>query len=907
MGIQLGSAYGKIELDASGVRSGVQQAQGALSGLRGAMQNVFSTAGGFLAANIFMKIGDTIRDAFSTGAKVTMDYQDSLNLFEATAEATGEQMTRVGEMAKTLGADMSLPATSAGDAAAAMTELVKAGLSVDETLAAAKGTLQLAAAGQLSEAAAAEIAANAINAWRNAEGEAALKGTDATRVADLLAAAANSSSGEVTDMADSLKMAAAVFAAAGIPIEDTVAVIGEMANAGIQGSDAGTSLKQMLLSLQAPSDTAKKQMDQLGISIYDAQGKMLPIKDVIANMNQALFGTSEAMVVVGGRTKEQEADLKRYQKQLASMENSIQDYSAGIKGAGLTEKARSKKLSELYYESGILRGEIANLNGVQGTATKVTKQLTQEQRNEALATIFGSDAVRAANVVLGGGVEAFDKMKTAVTREGAASELAGARMKGLRGALEGMKSQFETALLTFAEPLLGPLEEAVRGVADKIGGADVMAALQGAGADLGGALARGLTGAANFAKTLPTMIGRAVGLVAPILGTLRDTIVGVLSSPEMEAAGSMVGAGLKVFADWATTAWPIVSVTIQEVIRRIGELIQGSLLPTFTEVVAKVGAFFSTNGPLINQFLVTVGGAIANLVTLIQGAWPIVSALIGGVVDVVLGLGKAIMQMVTGDWSGAWETIKSTVSGAWEAVKTAFGALITWITGWFGTSWAGIVKLWQGNWDMLRAIVELTWNTIQTWIAVTLMNIGLKVEGELGKIRNKFDEVMNSIKEKVEGIKGTLDRFVKFIQEKVTGPLLWFVSNVLKPIQKGFEGIIGAAQFLQGVIGELIDALKKVKIPANILGHSPSPFENSLRGISAAMGELASVRVPDVIGSLGALGGATPALASTGSATGYYDYRNYSSPVNLTAQVGSELDLEVIAYRVASMIRSMQG
>lgn len=824
MAIQLGGAYGKIELDASGVRRGVGQAQSALGGLRGSMQSAFSVATGFLAANIFQKAMDGMVGAVKGGLDVAMDYQSSMNMMQAVSGATEEQMAKVGQMAKKLGADMTLPATSAGDAAGAMTELAKAGLSVDEALAAAKGTLQLAAAGQVSEAAAAEIAANAINAWRNAAGEAALTGDDAVMVADLLAGAANASSGEVTDMADSLKMASAVFAAAGIPIEDTVAAIGEMSNAGIAGSDAGTSLKQMLLSLQAPTDKSRKLMAQMGVEVYDSQGQMRDFRDIIGGFNKGLEG------------------------------------------------------------------------------------LTQEQRNQALATIFGSDAVRAANVVLGGGVEAFDKMKGAVTKEGAAAELAGARMKGLRGAIEGMKSQVETALLTLAEPMLGPLEEGMRGFADVIGGEAVMGRMGEVGAQIGQSLAKGLASAGAAMKKLPALIGRGVALVEPILTTLRDTIVKVLDSPEMAKAGSMVGAALHVFADWAETAWPVVSVTIQGVIGRIRDLIQGSLLPTFTMVVAKIGAFFSENGPLINHFLAVVGGAISQLVVAIQGAWPVIDALLGGIIDLVLGIGKSFMQMVTGDWKGAFKTMEDAQGKAWDAIKRAFGAFINWVLGWFGSSVEEIQAGWQSTWDRFGATVWLAWNSIHTQIEMTMSQIWTKIRGTLYTIQATWDRVWDGLKSAVDGLKKGLDKFVKFLEEKVSGPLLWFVTNVLKPIKRGFDDIISAAQFLLGVVDTLVNNLKKIKLPDPFNPGSPTPFELGLRGISAAMQNLAGTDIPNMQGRLAGLGGAMPALATAGGGggTGYYDYRRYESPVNVTATVASELDIETLAYRLASMIRSKQ-
>lgn len=97
---------------------------------------------------------------------VATDYQSSMNLFQAVSGATVDQMKAVDKLAIALGADMSLPATSAADAATAMTELAKAGLSVEDSLSAARGVLQLSAAGAISNARAAEIASNALNAFR---------------------------------------------------------------------------------------------------------------------------------------------------------------------------------------------------------------------------------------------------------------------------------------------------------------------------------------------------------------------------------------------------------------------------------------------------------------------------------------------------------------------------------------------------------------------------------------------------------------------------------------------------------------------------------------------------------------------------------------------------------------------
>ena len=83
-----------------------------------------------------------------------------------------------------------------------------------------------------------------------------------------------------------MQMAAAVFSAAGIPVEDMVTSIAQLANAGIAGSDAGTSLKSMMMKLQAPTLESRAAIEKLGIEIYNADGSMKGFRDVIAEVSE---------------------------------------------------------------------------------------------------------------------------------------------------------------------------------------------------------------------------------------------------------------------------------------------------------------------------------------------------------------------------------------------------------------------------------------------------------------------------------------------------------------------------------------------------------------------------------------------------------------------------------------------
>lgn len=231
-------------------------------------------------------VGTAAAGASVYAVKSAADFEQSLNVMRSVSGATGEQMVEVAAKARALGKDITLPGISAKDAAMAMVELSKAGLSVNDTLAASHGVLSLAKAGQLDTARAAEITANALNAF-------SLKGSEATRIADLLAAAANASSAGVDDLALGMQMSSASAAALKIPLQDLVTGLAMMANNGIKGSDAGTSLKTMMMALTPTTDKAREAMNQLGLKFFDAEGRFVGMRSVAEQLRTATAGLTD--------------------------------------------------------------------------------------------------------------------------------------------------------------------------------------------------------------------------------------------------------------------------------------------------------------------------------------------------------------------------------------------------------------------------------------------------------------------------------------------------------------------------------------------------------------------------------------------------------------------------------------
>lgn len=217
--------------------------------------------------------------------KMAGDFQQSLNILGSVTGATSDQMARLSETARQLGQDASLPGISAKDAAAAMTELGKAGLSVNDILTSSKGVLSLAKAGQIDVSTAATVTARALNAF-------GLEGKEAARIADLLSAGANASTASVGDMAMGLQQVGAGAASMGVSLGDTVTALSMFSNAGINGSDAGTSLKTMLARLVPQTDDAAAAMSKLGLDFFDAKGNFVGLEATSRQLQKALGGLS---------------------------------------------------------------------------------------------------------------------------------------------------------------------------------------------------------------------------------------------------------------------------------------------------------------------------------------------------------------------------------------------------------------------------------------------------------------------------------------------------------------------------------------------------------------------------------------------------------------------------------------
>lgn len=797
-GVVLGQAVLELTTDDGKFSSGLAAARGKAEGtLTGIGKTAAGVAAGIIGAQGLGGAFSFVKNSiFGLGAA----YEQELNILQAVSGASADEMRQLGSLSKALGADLTLPATSAKDAAAAMLELAKAGLSVNDVQGAAKGVLQLSAAGALSNARAAEIAANALNAF-------GLEGTEAVRIADLLAAAANRSSLEVSDAADSMQMASAVYAAAGVPIEDLVTLISELGNAGIKGSDAGTSLKQMLLQLQTPTNKAKDLMRDLGFEVYDASGNMYDMRTLVGNLQKSMSG------------------------------------------------------------------------------------LTQQERDYALGVIFGSDAVRAANVLLKEGVAGFDEMKVAVTEQGAAADLAAARNKGLKGALDGFKSAVETLQISLGNLVSGPLEWLVRKMSGAVNQIEPLSHLLKLGFDggqIGGNFSTIERAVFNFGQTM----GNVHQTVSEVLGTLGHLFKLGLEGGQI--GGDWNGWERAAFAFGKTLREDIIPAAqdvakwlrddVLPAAKKVGEWLLDPVLPAIADFVKndvwpKVSEMFTVAARIFKEDLVPAAKELApiiwnNLGDLLK--WfsdhkeAVVAVVAAFVTFKTVMTAAALVEGIIGVTTAIWGMNAAMLANPVGLLAVALAALVA----------VGILV--YKNWDDIKAAVQRFADRVQEWVGdhkalaagilLLLGPIGLviaagvylythwdELKEKAGQLKDWIVDKFNALKDGAVEKLGDLVGWVASLPGKLMDALGDLAGWLLG---KGKDLIGGLLEGAKDKAGDLLNWV--FSLPGKILDEIPDPLRVMLNiGKQIVQGLIDGVKsmLSSVTGAVGDVIGAIPDTA----------------------------------------------
>lgn len=355
-----------LEKQATSLPATLQSIGGTLDGVGDKLTNV---------GNKLLPITAGITALGGSAVKTANEFESSMSQTAGALDIPVDQMENLRELALQMGQDTIFSAKEAGEA---MTELAKGGLTEAQIEGGAlASTMDLAASSGME-------LGNAANTVVQVMGAFQLGAEDSAVAVNALAGAAAASSTDVEPLTQALSQVAAQAYNAGWNVQDTTAVLAAFADAGINGSDAGTSLKTMLQRLAAPTDKAAALIEDLGINTRDSNGYMLSASDLAQELQDKL-----------------------------------------------------------------------------GTLEPAT-------RDAAMQTIFGSDAMRAATVMMNGGSEAIEKYTAATYDMEAASRLANSQMGEGELAMEQLKGSIETALITIGTQLAPVVTDIVNGFTDLV-------------------------------------------------------------------------------------------------------------------------------------------------------------------------------------------------------------------------------------------------------------------------------------------------------------------------------------------------------------------------------------------------------------------------------------------------------
>ncbi|MFD2839328.1 phage tail tape measure protein [Populibacterium corticicola] len=405
-----------------------------------------------LLTNNAGKFGLALTAAATAAVAVSANFDKGMSKVKSTGEDARNNIDQLRAAAREAGADTAFSAT---EAAGAIEELSKAGVSASDVLSGAlAGSLDLAAAGELGVADAAGIASVAMTQFK-------LSGEQVPHVADLLAAGAGKAMGGVEDLGQALNQGGLVASQYGLSIEEAVGGLSAFANAGLLGSDAGTSFKTMLQRLTPISKESKAQFDALGISAFDSQGQFVGLANFAGQLQESM------------------------------------------------------------------------------------RDLSPEARNAAMAVMFGSDAVRAANVLYDNGADGIQNWINAVNDSGYAAKTASTMTDNLAGDLERLGGSFEDLLIGMGEDAADGLRfatQAATGLVDMLG--QIPAPVQTIGTLLAGSA--GVTGLmiSGFGKATTSVRATKDALVAMKISAQAATLTISLAT----AALSVAAMGVIVWA-----------------------------------------------------------------------------------------------------------------------------------------------------------------------------------------------------------------------------------------------------------------------------------------------------------------------------------------------------------------------
>ncbi|MEB7428726.1 phage tail tape measure protein [Enterococcus lactis] len=750
-------------------------------------------------------------------AKVGGDFEAQMSRVKAISGATGDTFEQMKQQAIDLGAKT---AFSAKESAAGMENLASAGFSAQEIMKAMPGLLDLAAVSGGDVALASENTATALRGF-------GLEASEAGHVADVFARAAADTNAEVGDMGEALKYVAPVANSMGISLEETAAAIGIMSDAGIKGSQAGTTLRGALSRLARPTKAMQDTMDNLGVSFYDADGKMKPLKTQVELLKKAFEGLTPE--------QQQNALVTLYGQESLSGMMALIDKGPDSLG----------KLTKSLKDS-------------DGAADDMARTM-QDNMNSSIEQMFG--AFESAAIVI--------------------QKILAPSIKKVADAISGLVEKFVSAPESTQKLVvaIGAIAIAIGPVLYALG--MLVKAFQTMKVGLG-VLGNGI----SLFKKLGSAIGFLTSPVGLVIAAVALLVVGFIylwnTSEDFRNFWIGLWEGIKSAVssavEWIQNAWKSTGEWFNNLWKSIKEGAD-NVWTTIQEAPGKAADWIKNKWTETKEFFSSIWDGIKEAAS---SAWEgIVNILAPYVIAI-----KNVFQPMIDFFTNLWSQIGSIAGSAWEIIKTAVMGpillLIDLITGNFNQLKEDASMLWTtlttniqniittfvdivvgyytalkdtviNIWNVLTSTIKDVWNSFTTWIKETTNNIVNSIKQGWNNLKQGTIDLFNNM---IQGAKdlwnsfkawfinlviGTKDNIIQGWENLKQGTIDTF-NNLVNGAQEAWDNLVNAVSDTVDRVTGWFDNLKNI----DLLAAGKAIMDSFLEGLQNAWKS-----VQDFVGGIG--------------------------------------------------------
>lgn len=818
----LGTARGTIELDYNG-KGSASKAEGDLKRVEDSSKKSNEQMGKVGTGALVAGAGIVAGFAVAVGAAAK--FEKGMSGIQAVSGASTKEMETVRKKALQLGADT---AFSASDAGSAIEELVKAGISIPDVMnGAADATVSLAAAGGVALPEAATIAANAMNQF-------GLSAADMPNIANKIAGAANTSAIDVSDFGQSMTQVGAVAHLTGLSFDDMAVAITAMGNAGIKGSDAGTSLKSFLSMLQPQTKKQTNLMKDLGLitadggnQFFTAAGKIKPMSQIAGTLAKSLKGMSEEQKMATLRTVFG-SDAIRAAAVIAGQGAAGMDkLSAGINKTKAADVAATR-MKNLAGQTEQMKGSAETLaiqigsmlipiiTKVLGTITGWINKFTSMSDGTRKAVVIIALFVAAALLIVG----SIIKVVSVVTKLQKSMLLLNGTMLAnpmfwiviaiiaLIAAIVLLYKNNET-FRNFIDACWQGIKTAIKTVVDWI--------MNVAVPFIKNAWNTIVTGAQTLWAAIVGVWNAIWNAIATAVNAIKAVVVAVFSAIVMVITTYI-------------NIWRTIITTVLNFILGIWRAVWGLFGPLVAAVwgliVALVQLYIYAVRTVITtvlNFILAIWNAVWNAV---KGAaiavWNAIYAVVSGAVNRVRAIVSAVMNAIRSVMSAIWNAIKSTVSTIWNAIYSAI----------------------SGPLNRARSIVSSVANAIKSAISTAFNAAKSAAATAFNALSSAVGTAMDTARDKVSSIISTIKGFF-------SGAGSWLLSAGKAIIQGLIDGISNMVGNVTGAITSITDKIKGF-LPGSPIEEGPLVSWNNT-GIGGPGASLVDLLVKGIAGNVSAL------------------------------------------------------